>query len=163
MSDGLITPGQYDGMGVVVQRRSGVGNEIVLVRNHEASTSANAANVVGALSTNVAKYDTGTTGGNYQIGGTTNLVWRDGEWVGSYASLGGIYRPSRAAPAPGGSWLSNEELRSNAVRSTGRMHGYTSKCRPIPASTRRARCRSSTWAASRTKRARSTPTPATGT
>ena len=28
MSDGLLTPGQLDGMGVVVQRRVGAGNEI---------------------------------------------------------------------------------------------------------------------------------------
>ena len=124
MSDGLPTPGQHDGMGVVVQRRIGVGNEIVLVRNHEQSTSTNAANIVGALSTRVAKYDTGTTAGNFQIGGTTNLVWRNGEWVGSHASLGGIYRPCAGGASTWGSWLSNEELRSNAVSSTGRRHGY---------------------------------------
>jgi len=124
MSDGLLTPGQHDGMGVVVQRRIGVGNEIILVRNHEQSTSTNAANMVGALSTAVSKYDTGTTSGNFQIGGTTNLVWRNGEWVGSYASLGGIYRPCAGGASTWGSWLSNEELRSNAVSSTGKKHGY---------------------------------------
>jgi delta 1-pyrroline-5-carboxylate dehydrogenase len=83
----LLTPGQHDGMGVVVQRRNGVGNEIILVRNHEQSTSTNAANKVGALSTAVSKYDTGTTSGNFQIGGTTNLVWRNGEWVGSSQTI----------------------------------------------------------------------------
>src|SRR6476661_6562696 len=88
------------------------------VRNHEQSTSTNAAAIVGALSTRVAKYDTGTTAGNFQTGGTTNLVWRNGEWVGSYASLGGIYRPCAGGASTWGSWLSNEELRSNAVSST---------------------------------------------
>ena len=28
MSDGLLTPGQHDGMGVVVQRRVGAGNDL---------------------------------------------------------------------------------------------------------------------------------------
>lgn len=39
MSDGLATPGAHDGMGVALQRHIVVGNEIVLVRNHERSTS----------------------------------------------------------------------------------------------------------------------------
>jgi hypothetical protein len=124
MSDGLPTPAAHDGMGVVLQRRLGVGNEIVLVRNHELSTSPNAARIVAADRANVAKYDTGITGANYQIGGTTNLVWRNGEWVGSYASLGGIYRPCAGGASTWGSWLSNEEIRSNAISSTGKKHGY---------------------------------------
>lgn len=132
MSDGLPTPGQHDGMGVVVQRRIGVGNEIILVRNHEASTSTNAANIIGAGISTVAKYDTGTTGANYQIGGNTNLVWRNGEWVGSYASFGGIYRPCAGGSTTWGSWLSNEEIRSNSVSSTGKKHGYVFE---IPADT----------------------------
>ena len=47
MSDGLPTPGARDGMGVAVQRRIGVGNEIVLVRNHERSTSTSMASIIG--------------------------------------------------------------------------------------------------------------------
>ena len=42
MNDGLPTPGSHDGMGVVVSRRVGRSNEIILVRNHEESTSTNA-------------------------------------------------------------------------------------------------------------------------
>ena len=61
---------------------------------------------------------------NYQIGGNTNLVWRNGEWVDSYASFGGIYRPCAGGASTWGSWLSNEEIRSNAVSSTGKKHGY---------------------------------------
>ena len=86
MSDGLPTPGAHDGMGVVVSRRVGRSTEIILVRNHEQSTSSNAANIIGGSRSNVAKYDTGLTGTNYQIGGNTNLIWRDGNWVGSHAS-----------------------------------------------------------------------------
>lgn len=124
MADGLPTPGAHDGMGVVVQRRIGVGNEIVLVRNHEHSTSANPANMVGAGRDHVAKYDTGTTGGLYQTGGNTNLVWRNGQWAESWASLGGIYRPCAGGATTWGSWLSNEEIRSNNVSTTGKKHGY---------------------------------------
>lgn len=125
MSDGLPTPGNHDGMGVVVQRRIGVGNEIVLVRNHEASTSANPANIIGLNDSRVTKYDIGTTGVNYQIGGTTNLVWRNGEWVDSYASFGGIYRPCAGGASTWGSWLANEELLSNLVSTDGaKKHGY---------------------------------------
>jgi secreted PhoX family phosphatase len=132
MSDGLPTPGQHDGMGVVVQRRIGVGNEIILVRNHEASTNPDAGNIIGAGRDSVAKYDTGTTGGNYQIGGNTNLVWRNGRWVDSYASFGGIFRPCAGGASTWGSWLSNEEIRSNSVSSTGKRHGYVFE---IPADT----------------------------
>ncbi len=124
MSDGLITPGAHDGMGVVRTRRIGRSTEIVLVRNHEQSTSSNANNMVGAGRDTVAKYDTGTTSGSYQVGGNTNLVWRDGNWVGSYATLGGIYRPCAGGASTWGSWLSNEEIRSNSVSSTGKKHGY---------------------------------------
>ncbi len=132
MSDGLPTPGNHDGMGVVLQRRQGVGNEMVLVRNHERSLSGNAANLIGAGRDSVAKYDTGTTGPSYQIGGNTNLVWRNGEWVSSHASFGGIYRPCAGGASTWGSWLSNEEIRSNNVSSTGKKHGYVFE---IPADT----------------------------
>ena len=132
MADGLPTPGAHDGMGVVVQRRVGVGNEMVLVRNHELSTSTNAARIVGIDRSDVAKYDTGLTGNNFQIGGNTNLVFRNGRFVESWASLGGIYRPCAGGSTTWGSWLSNEEIRSNAVSSTGKKHGYVFE---VPADT----------------------------
>jgi len=124
MNDGLVTPGAHDGMGVVRARRVGRSTELVLVRNHERSTSSDPNNILGASLGTVAKYDTGLTGTNYQIGGNTNLVWRDGNWVESYASLGGIFRPCAGGSTTWGSWLSNEEIRSNNVSSTGKKHGY---------------------------------------
>lgn len=132
MADGLLTPGAHDGMGVVTQRRIGVGNEMVLVRNHERSTSTNAANIVGTGRTDVAIYDSGITGSSYQIGGNTNLVFRNGRWAESWTSLGGIYRPCAGGATTWGSWLSNEEIRSNAVSSTGKRHGYVFE---VPADT----------------------------
>lgn len=124
MSDGLVTPNAHDGMGVVVSRRVGRSQEIILVRNHERSTNANASSILGAGRDSVAKYDTGTTGGAYQIGGNTNLVWRDGNWVSSYATLGGIYRPCAGGASTWGSWLSNEEIGSNSISTEGKKHGY---------------------------------------
>jgi secreted PhoX family phosphatase len=119
-------------MGVVLQRRIGVGNEMVLVRNHERSTSTNPALVMGTGRTDVAIYDTGVTGSNYQVGGNTNLVFRNGRWADSWTSLGGIYRPCAGGATTWGSWLSNEEIRSNAVSSTGKRHGYVFE---VPADT----------------------------
>lgn len=132
MSDGLPTPGNHDGMGVVVSRRVGRSNEIILVRNHEQSTSTNANNIIGAGRNNVAKYDTALTGNNYQIGGNTNLVFRDGNFVESYASFGGIYRPCAGGASTWGSWLSNEEIGSNDISADGKKHGYIFE---IPADT----------------------------
>lgn len=132
MSDGLPTPGAHDGMGVVVSRRVGRSSEIILVRNHEQALSTNANNMIGAGRAAVAKYDTGLTGGSYQIGGNTNLVFRDGNWVESYATFGGIYRPCAGGSSSWGSWLSNEEIGSNSISTTGKKHGYIFE---IPADT----------------------------
>lgn len=132
MADGTVTPAAHDGMGVVVSRRVGRSSEIVLVRNHERSTSTNAANVMGASLPNVPKWDTGLTGSNYQVGGNSNLVWRDGRFVSAFTTLGGINRPCAGGSTTWGSWLSNEEIRSNNVSSTGRRHGYVFE---VPADT----------------------------
>ncbi len=124
MADGRVTPNAHDGMGVVRERRVGRSTEYVLIRNHERSTSSNAANIMGVGLKNVPVYDSGVTGSSYQIGGNTNLVFRDGQWIESYTSFGGIYRPCAGGSTLWGSWLSNEEVRTNAVSSTGRRHGY---------------------------------------
>jgi uncharacterized protein len=124
MSDGLLTPAAHDGMGIVVSRRVGRSNEIILVRNHEQSTSTNPANIIGAGRPTVAKYDEGITGTAYQIGGNSNVVWRDGNFVASYATLGGLNRPCAGGATTWGSWLSNEEVRTNNISSTGKKHGY---------------------------------------
>jgi secreted PhoX family phosphatase len=124
MSDGLVTPSAHDGMGVVVSRKVGRSSEIILVRNHEQATSTNAANIIGAGRDNVAKYDTGVTGTAYQTGGTTNLVFRDGSFVASYASFGGTNRNCAGGSSNWGSWLTNEETLTNSISSTGKKHGY---------------------------------------
>jgi secreted PhoX family phosphatase len=127
MSDGLVTPAAHDGMGVVLQRRVGRSTEMVIVRNHELSNGSDATSIIGAGRAGVAKYDIGRTASGitgYQRGGTTNLVFRDGQWVQSYASFGGTYRNCAGGISAWGSWLTNEELRSNSVSDTGKRHGY---------------------------------------
>lgn len=123
MSDGLVTPSAHDGMGVARARKVGRSTEIVLVRNHEQSTGS-ASSIIGAGRADVAKHDTGATGTSYQLGGTTNIVWRDGEFVESYASFGGTNRNCAGGVSNWGSWLTNEETLTNAVSSTGKRHGY---------------------------------------
>ena len=132
MADGLVTPGRHDGMGVVVNRRVGRSNEIILVRNHELGTHSRAANIIGASLASVAKYDTGSTSTSFQAGGTTNLVFRDGHWVSSHASFGGTSRNCAGGASTWGSWMTNEEIRSNSVSSTGKRHGYVFE---VPADT----------------------------
>ncbi|NRF65901.1 DUF839 domain-containing protein [Aquincola sp. S2] len=127
MTDGLPTPPNHDGMGVALARKVGRSNEIVLVRNHERSNGSNAADILGAGRASVAKYDTGRTASGitgYQHGGTTNLVFRDGQWTQSFASFGGTYRNCAGGVSTWGSWLTNEEVRSNTVSDTGKRHGY---------------------------------------
>ncbi|MEY4561592.1 MAG: hypothetical protein RLZZ618_869 [Pseudomonadota bacterium] len=135
MTDGLVTPGNHDGMGVAVSRRVGRSNEIILVRNHERSAGSDPAAIIGAGRAGVAKYDTGRTSSGitgYQLGGTSNLIFRDGEWVTSYASFGGTYRNCAGGSSTWGSWLTNEEVRSNTVSDTGKRHGYVFE---VPADT----------------------------
>ncbi|MGH6645467.1 PhoX family protein [Aquabacterium sp.] len=127
MADGLPTPSTHDGMGVVLSRRVGRSNELVLVRNHERSNGSSASGIIGASRASVAKYDTGITSSGitgYQQGGTTNLIWRDGNWAESYASFGGTYRNCAGGSSNWGSWMTCEEIRSNTVSSTGKKHGY---------------------------------------
>ena len=135
MADGLVTPAAHDGMGVVRSRRVGRSLEIVLVRNHEQSTSANAADVIGGTLASVAKYDTGRIGARYPSGGTTNLVWRDGDWIESFASLGGLQAPCAGGATGWESWLANEEVRGNAVSSAGKHHGYIFEVPAAPGTT----------------------------
>lgn len=124
MSDGQRTPRAHDGMGLVRARKVGGADEFVLVRNHELAAAAQADQMIGAGLDRVAQYDRGQIGQQYRAGGTTNLVWRDGRFTESWASLGGLQSPCAGGSTAWGSWLSNEEVRSAAASSTGKKHGY---------------------------------------
>jgi hypothetical protein len=153
MRDGRPTPSNHDGMAVVRAARvsrDGRGTEFVLVRNHERGLATSSADAIqapqvyapgaingiltigGALTVRIGASGvvtnpnapdptpfTGVAGG-----GTTNLVFRNGQWAESYASMGGTLGNCAGGPTPWGSWLTCEETVFDFSAIGGRKHGY---------------------------------------
>ena len=108
MENGQPVPTSHDGMGVIEVRRGQHGPEIVLVRNHEAST--------GPLIDATGIYDEVTlSNGQRPAGGTTNLyVSRDiMQPVRTLPSLGGTRTNCAGGVTPWGTWLTGEENTSD--------------------------------------------------
>jgi uncharacterized protein len=123
MSDGKVCPGNHDGMGVVRSRRVGRSTELTLIRNHELS----GAGVLSGVAGNATHIDSSRSYDNTNCGGTSTLVWRDGQWVESYLSFGGGIRNCAGGSSTWGSWLTNEEPGSGLTvnnLSGGKLHGY---------------------------------------
>jgi secreted PhoX family phosphatase len=119
MTNGQPCPAAHDGMAVVRSRRVGRSTELVLIRNHELGGTPNSS-FFGAP----AVYDTGTSSNQYSAGGTTNVVFTDGNWVSVSPSLGGTRTNCAGGPTPWGSWLTCEEVGSDAASTQDRKHGY---------------------------------------
>jgi uncharacterized protein len=133
MADGKTCPGGHDGMGVVVSRKVGRATELVLVRNHEIGGTG-----PGNFLNAPAVYDNGTTSAvstNKYGGGTTNLLFRDGNWANMTPSLGGTAGNCAGGNTPWGTWLTCEEVGSDSVGTAGKKHGYAFEVSADPAQT----------------------------
>ena len=119
MLDGRPCPSNHDGMAVVVTRRVGRSDEHVLIRNHERGFGPASSMIMAPV-----RYDSGTSHGGSALGGTTNLVYRDDNWVSVEPSLGGTLINCGGGPTPWGSWLTCEETLSNESSTLGKRHGY---------------------------------------
>jgi len=133
LRNGLPCPSAHDGMGVVVSRKVGRSTELVLVRNHE----VHAVSPSGFIDAH-GVYDSGNSsaGATTKLGGgTTNLLFRDGSWVSVTPSLGGTDGNCAGGITPWGTWLSCEEIGSDAVSASGKKHGYVFEVSPEAALT----------------------------
>jgi secreted PhoX family phosphatase len=132
MDDGQPCPDRHDGMAVVSVRKPGwknrgrghgLGLEYVLIRNHErgAGTPIQAPGM----------YDTGIVSNGLQAaGGATTLTYRHDKWGSLEPSLGGTLVNCAGGLTPWGTWLTCEEIKTDAVSSTGRKHGYVFEVDP---------------------------------
>ncbi|HXG81399.1 MAG TPA: alkaline phosphatase PhoX, partial [Sphingomicrobium sp.] len=129
MSDGLLTPGAFDGMAAF--RVRGNRHQVALVRNHEIWPDDVAGGAFGpghALLARVPRtklFDLAADGAP-KLGGTTTLIWdmRARRVVRSHLSLAGTCGNCAGGPTPWGSWLSCEETIEKAAPRVSRPHGW---------------------------------------
>lgn len=131
MDDGLLVPGQFDGMGCFALS----GTQVALVRNHELKGSSRAhrnwgpggyrQERLGRVDASKA-YDT-YKNGQVLPGGTTTVVYdlKTGETVRQFMSLAGTSTNCCGGMTPWGSWLTCEETEETpATADVMKAHGY---------------------------------------
>lgn len=131
MDDGLLVPGQFDGMGCFALS----GTQVALVRNHELKGSSRAhrnwgpggyrQERLGRVDASKA-YDT-YKNGQVLPGGTTTVVYdlKTGETVRQFMSLAGTSTNCCGGMTPWGSWLTCEETEETPANAdVMKEHGY---------------------------------------
>ena len=138
MSDGLLVPGQPDGMACF----PGEDGLAVIVCNHELSAAWREGGPFGAANERIGKIDARKVfdvgrGGRASIGGTTTILYdvKEQRTVRQFLSLAGTNLNCAGGLTPWGSWLSCEEDESRAGDDTGAAqdHGWVFE---VPASAR---------------------------
>ncbi len=127
MDDGLIVPGDHDGMAAF----PGPDGMTILVRNHELSPDELGKSAFGVnyemldLIDQKMLYDLGR-GMRPSIGGTTTLLYdtQSGELVRHFLSLCGTNRNCAGGPTPWNTWISCEENVSRAGAIAEKDHGF---------------------------------------
>jgi uncharacterized protein len=131
MSDGLLEPGNHDGMAAFPVE--GDPTRCLLVRNHElsASDSSAAVSAFGADASRASKiareriYDLTPSGRPFAGGTTTALVNIKANRIErSHLSLAGTAVNCAGGPTPWGSWLSCEESSLMPGPDAGKRHGF---------------------------------------
>ena len=126
MSDGLVVPGMYDGMGAFKLKN----DRVLLIRNHEIGPGPHRTSPFGALNENIGKvsenkiYDFGKRA-KACLGGTSTLVYNEKSQKIEleYLSLTGTVRNCAGGVTPWNSWITCEET---ALR-TGEQNGFLEK------------------------------------
>ncbi|MEE2525004.1 alkaline phosphatase PhoX [Hyphobacterium sp. HN65] len=126
MSDGLLTPGDFDGMAAF-----DMPDGLTLIRNHELSIrqmerSAYMRNGQRIGDPDISRFYDPMHDGSGVPGGTTTLVLDPDtlEIRRQFLSLVGTYNNCAGGPTPWGSWLTCEETVVRANEHMTRDHGY---------------------------------------
>ena len=130
MDDGLISPGNHDGMGVFSHGR----NKMLLIRNHELTPGSIGSGPFGTDNRLLDKVDQGKlydygNGEAVCVGGTTTLLFNeDSQQVErEFLSLTGTVRNCSGGATPWNSWITCEETELGRGDENGALekhHGY---------------------------------------
>lgn len=137
MDDGLLVPGNHDGMAAFAARRG----RVALVRNHELDMTEQHMSAFGPAHERLGRlgrhrlYDPGTAAP--APGGTTTVLYdpRSGRVDRHFLSLAGTERNCAGGPTPWGSWLTCEETVERAGGPRTVDHGWVFE---VPSSARSA-------------------------